>query len=144
MVFLTGTTVYLLDRNWATALFLVPFSAWQPELHVSFGFVGGSLPSLCHAYVFSLLIILALWPAKYARRAGALSWLLIAAALECLQADAIYDPVAVGAGWFAGNPIADGVLAYMMNGRFDTADLAATALGVAAAFVATSFLEVKS
>mgnify|MGYP001822977558 CR=1 FL=1 len=144
VVFLTGTAVYLLGRDWTTTLFLTPVSAWQPEFHVSFGFLGASLPSLCHAYAFTLLIILALWPARHARLAGAFSWLLVASALECLQAEAISDVVAAGTGWFAGNPLVDGVLAYMMNGHFDVADLAATAVGVAAAFVATSILERKT
>ena len=144
LAILTGTTVYLLGRDWTTTLFLTPVSAWQPELHVSFGFLGANLPSLCHAYAFTLLIILALWPARHARLAGALTWLFVAAALECLQADAISDPVAVWTGWLAGNPIADGVLAYMMNGHFDVADLAATVLGVSAAFVVTSILGRKT
>jgi hypothetical protein len=144
LVFLTGITVYLLGRDWATTLFLAPVSAWQPELHVSFGILGANLPSLCHAYVFTLLIILALWPARHARLTGALSWLFVASALECLQAEAISDSVAVVIGSFAGNLIADGMLAYMMNGHFDKADLMATALGVAAAFVATSILERKT
>lgn len=139
-----GSAVYLLDRDWATTLFLAPVSAWQPDLNVSFGFIGASLPSLCHAYAFALLIILALRPSRYARAAGALAWLIVASALECLQADVIAERLANGAGSFAGNPIADGFLAYTMNGHFDVADLAATALGVSAAFVATSIKERKT
>ena len=144
LVFLTGAAVYLLGRDWSTTQFLTPVSAWQPELQVSFGYLGANLPSLCHAYAFSLLIILALWPARHARLAGALLWLFVASALECLQAEAILDRVAIGSGWLAGNPLADGILAYMINGHFDVADLAATALGVSAAFVATSILEEKT
>mgnify|MGYP001587144512 FL=1 len=144
LVFLTGTAVYLLGRDWATTLFLAPVAAWQPELQVSFGFLGANLPSLCHAYTFTLLIILALWPARHARIAGALSWLFVASALECLQAEAISDAVVIGTGWFAGTPLPDGFLAYMTNGHFDMADLAATAVGVAAAFVVTSILEEKT
>ena len=144
LVFLTGITVYLLGRDWATTLFLAPVSAWQPELQVSFGVLGTNLPSLCHAYTFTLLIILALWPARHSRLTGALSWLFVAAALECLQAEAISDPVAAVIGSFADNRVADGMLAYMMNGHFDIADLVATALGVFAAFVATSILERKT
>ncbi len=139
-----GSAVYLFDRDWTTALFLAPVSAWQPDLEISFGFVGASLPSLCHAYAFALLIILVLPPSRPARLAGALSWLVVAAALECLQADVIARRVADGAGSFAGNPVADGFLAYTINGRFDIADLAATALGVLAAFVMTSILGRKT
>ena len=141
LVLLAGTTVYLLGRDWATTQFLSPVSAWQPGLHISFGFLGANLPSLCHAYAFTLLIILALWPARHARVTGALSWLFVASALECLQAEAISDAVVIGTGWFAGSPFVDGLLAYMKNGHFDVADLAATAAGVSAAFVVTSILE---
>lgn len=144
VVFLIGTAVYVLGRDWTTTLFLAPLSAWQPDLRVSFGFLGANLPSLCHAYTFTLLIILALWPARHARLAGAFTWVFVAAGLECLQAEALSDLVAIGSSRFAGNPLADGFLAYTMNGRFDVADLAATALGVLAAFVATSILEGKT
>ncbi len=139
----TGAAVYLVDRDWTTALFLAPVSAWQPDLGVSLGSFGLSLPSLCHAYAFTLLIILALRPARHARLTGALAWLTVASALECLQADPIAERIASGVGLLAGNPVADGFLAYMLNGHFDLADLAATALGVLAAFVATSTLERK-
>jgi hypothetical protein len=142
--FFAGTSVYLLDRDWASTLFLAPVSAWQPDLDISFGFLSSSLPSLCHAYAFALLIILALPPSRYARAVGALAWLIVASALECLQADVIAERVASGAGSFAGNPVADGFIAYTMNGHFDVADLAATALGVSAAFVATSIKERKT
>jgi hypothetical protein len=138
---LAGTAVYLLDRDWTTALFLAPFSAWQPDLNLSLGFTGNSLPSLCHAYAFALLIILALWPARHARLAGAVSWLLIAAALECLQAEAMHEWVADGIGVLAGFPFADHFLAYTVNGHFDTADLVATVFGVLVAYIATSVLE---
>ena len=141
LAFLAGTTVYLLGRDWATTQFLSPVSAWQPELQVSFGFLGANLPSLCHAYTFTLLIILALWPARHARVTGAFSWLFVASALECLQAEAISDAVVIGTSWFVGSPFADGLLAYMKNGHFDVADLAATAVGVSGAFVATAILE---
>lgn len=141
LALIAGAAVYLLDRDWNTALFLAPVSAWQPDPVVSLGLAGLSLPSFCHAYAFALLIILALRPARHARLTGTLSWLIVASALECLQADVIARRVADGIGSYAGNPLADGFLAYTMNGRFDVADLMAAAAGVSAAFVATSILE---
>lgn len=138
---LAGTSFYLLGRDWNTVLFLVPVSEWQPELEISFGLLGPSLPSLFHSYAFALLMIVALWPARHARLAGALSWLIVALTFECLQAEAISDLVANGSGSIAGNPLVDGFLAYVANGQFDVADLAAIALGVSGAFVATSILE---
>ena len=144
LALLAGTTIYLLDRDWASTLFLAPVFSWQPNLNLSLGFIGASLPSLCHAYAFTLLIILVLWPSRHARLAGALSWLFVACVLECLQAEAINNLVAGGTVWFADMPLAGYFLAYMLNGHFDIADLVATGLGVCGAFVASSILGRRS
>ena len=140
---LAGSAVYVLDRPWASAMFLAPLAAWQPESSVSFGWAGNSLPSLFHAYAFSLLIILALRPARHARLAGAVSWLLVATGLECLQAGAVQRLIEDGPGAIAAVPFADSFHLYIVNGRFDGIDLLATWLGVAIAYLASSVLEAR-
>lgn len=138
---LIGSTVYLLDRDWATTLFLAPLSEWQPPPTVSFGWLGYRLPSLLHSYAFALLLILVLRPARHARLLGALSWLAIATSLECLQANNLRSLFADGIGAVAGVPFVNSFLSYIVNGHFDAADLLATALGVLLAYLASSVPE---
>lgn len=140
---LVGSAVYLLDRAWASTTFLAPLEAWQPEPRVSFGPIGYSLPSLLHAYAFALLIILALWPARHARQAGAMSWLLVASGLECLQTGAMQRLIVDGPGAIAALPFADSFHDYIVNGRFDGIDLLATWAGVLVAYLVSSVLEIR-
>ena len=121
--------------------FMAPLAGWQPGSIGLFGWLGDSLPSLTHAYAFALLVIVALGPWRWARLAGALSWLLVACSLECLQSPAfraIFAPVhSASANLAAGGPFFD----FMMNGRFDAVDIAATVAGVLAAYAVSSVLE---
>ena len=136
-----GTGVYLFDRDWGGVLFLAPFAGWQPLHGGLFGVLGGALPSLTHAYAFSVLIILALWPTAHARRAGAAAWLPAALALECLQTAAAKEAVAGLAARVDGLPMGNSAIAYIVNGRFDANDLLAATLGVSIAYAASSVLE---
>jgi len=140
---LAGSSVYLLDRDWTSTLFLAPFASWQPATGVSLGSIGLSLPSLFHAYAFAILIILALQPARNARLAGALSWLLVALAFECLQADIVKGLVADASGAIAGHPFVDSLRAFIVDGHFDAADLLASGAGVFIAWLASSVLEAR-
>jgi len=79
---LLGVLVYLLDRDWTSALFLSAFSAHQPEQSAVFGPAGEWLPSLLHACAFSMLIMAALWPWPRSRAWVCLGWFSIAAVLE--------------------------------------------------------------
>jgi hypothetical protein len=54
---LLGTSVYLLDRDWASVLFLAAIADRQPGALSVFGEFGYTLPSFLHAYAFALLII---------------------------------------------------------------------------------------
>lgn len=129
-----GTAVYLLDRDWSSVLFLAPFAGWQDGTAGLFGRIGLSLPSLAHAYAFAVLIILALRPWRHARQAGALAWLAVACGLEFTQASGAPADGLPLAGWLS---------QFVINGRFDVADIVATAAGVLAAYLATSVLETQ-
>lgn len=139
LALIIASSVYLLDRDWASTLFLAPLSDWQPAASISFGRLGGSLPSFLHAYAFSLLLILVLRPARHARLLGAFCWLAVATGLECLQADVIQSLFNDTTG--AGMPLVGSFQAYIVNGRFDAADLLASGLGVLLAFLASSVPE---
>lgn len=136
-----GTAVYLLDRSWSSVLFLAPFDAWQPDRVGLFGALGYSLPSLMHAYTFALLLILALMPSRAARWLGPLAWLVVAAGLELLQADAAKAFIVEHFSTTAGTPVAGTFYRYAFYGNFDVADLVATAIGVFAAWLTSFVLE---
>ena len=136
-----GTGIYIFERDWAAVLFLMPWADGQPGPAGWLGPLAYTLPAFLHAYAFALLIMLALPPSRLARRVGALSWLFVAAGLECLQSEYLKGLITDGSGSLAGIPPVDSLLGYIMNGRFDAADLLATALGVLVAYVASSVQE---
>lgn len=136
-----GTCVYLLDRDWSTALFLAPFAAFQGEQVNLFGFVGNVLPSFCHAYAFSLLLILALGRTPRARVFGALAWFAVAAGMEILQSLQISTLMSSLAVLHTDSLLPGSIINYAVNGRFDTCDLAAAGLGCVAAGLLASIPE---
>ena len=142
LALLLGITIYVLDRDWATTLFLAPVARYQPESAGLFGSLGHTLPSFFHAYAFSLLLILALGRAKYARQIGAAAWFVLAAGLEAVQAD-YFHPLFVSSDAQPGaSTVVSSIQSYVVNGQFDPADVAASLLGCVAAFVIASVLEV--
>lgn len=139
-----GTAVYVLDRDWASVLFLAPLGAWQPGRVGLFGGLAYTLPAFLHAYAFALLLILALIPSPAARWLGSLAWLLLASGLEALQSGVVKAFVAAHYGAIAGMPFAGAFYGYTTFGRFDVADLGATALGVFTAWLTSFVLEAQS
>ena len=137
----TGVAVYVLDRDWASVLFLAPLADWQPGRVGLFGSFADSLPSFLHAYAFSLLLILAMLPSRAARWLGSLTWLVVATGLELLQAEPVKAVVARYAGALADAPLVGAIHSYIMFGRFDAADLVAAALGVFVALLTSFALE---
>lgn len=141
LALLLGVAVYLLDRDWASTLFLTPVAAYEPETGRLFGLLGQVLPSFFHAYAFSLLLILALGRARYAREIGALGWFTFAAGLEILQAEYFQHLFSVPALQPAASTVLCSIQSYVANGHFDPGDLAASGLGCILAFVIASVLE---
>lgn len=141
LALLIGVAVYVIDRDWASALFLLPVAAFQPDTSALFGPLGQVLPSFLHAYAFSLLLILALGHSRNARRNGALTWFAIASCLEFLQATYFHDLLSAPA-TPAAAAVATSVQSYVLNGQFDPGDVVASGLGCAAAFAISSVLEV--
>lgn len=141
LALLLGTSVYLLDRDWAGVQFLAPFAAFQGEQGDLFGTLGHVLPSLCHAYAFSLLLILALGQTRRARLFGALAWFAVAAGLEALQSVRISVLLTGPIGPYADLPVLGSIVNYAANGHFDPGDLLAAGLGCVAACLVASAQE---
>jgi hypothetical protein len=141
LALLLGTGVYLLDRDWASTLFLAPVAGYQPGASGLFGSLGQVLPSFLHAYAFSLLLILALGCARYARQIGALTWFAFAAGLEVLQAEYFHPLFSGPARQPAVSTVISSMQSYVVNGHFDWNDLVASGLGCLAAFAIASVLE---
>ena len=141
LALLVGTSVYLLDRDWATVQFLVPFAGLQGEQVNLFGFVGNVLPAFCHAYAFSLLLILVLGRTRCARIVGPLVWFAVAAGLEVLQAEPIAGLLLSSVVPQPDSPVLGSLISYSVNGRFDPGDLLAAGLGCVIALLAVSVAE---
>jgi hypothetical protein len=134
-----GAAVYLLDRPAGSAMLLPP--AWQRGpagagvLPAVFGEFGRWLPSLVHAFAFSILTAL-LWPWPRHRAAAACAtWAAIDTLAEIGQHPLVAAPLA---GWlhaaFDGAEPAAAVARYLSQGSFDPADIAAGLAGAAAAY----------
>lgn len=144
LALLIGTCVYLVDRDWATVQFLAPFAALQGEQANLFGVLGQVLPAACHAYAFTLLLILALGCSRRARVLGTFGWFLLAAALEVLQAERVSAALSGLAALLPESQGFSSIINYAVNGRFDPGDLLAAALGCAAAFLVVSVPEAET
>ena len=125
---LVGALVYVTRP--AGALFLVPFGdlSGVSSGALSFGPLGGSLPSLTHALSFTLLSAVALGATRRAAFVSAALWLSTEVAFEVGQHPVVaarLDALGLGSDLFR-------------YGTFDPLDLAACAFGVAAAVLMLS------
>lgn len=137
---LAGTSVYLLDRDWTSALFLSPVAALQPErLHV-FGALGGALPSLLHAYALAVLLMAVLQPWPRTRPWICIGWFSVAGSLECMQATGVGRFLLERQEALSGVPVLNNLALYAAHGQFDVADIWATAIGCLTAYVTSAIL----
>ncbi len=144
LALVAGTCVYLLDRDWASTLFLAPFASWQTGHAGLFGALGGNLPSFFHAYALASLLIILLGRIPHARGIGASLWFAMAAALEYLQADQL-EALLAGAASVASTPgFLASTHAYIDNGHYDPGDIVAAAVGCALAWAVSFVLEERS
>ena len=134
---LLGAAVYVLDRDWASSMFLEPLADYQWQRSAVFGVFGRFLPALTHAYAFSVLIIVALWPWPRTRLWACLLWFTIASSLEWLQSGD-------GNAWLFAldrQPDDRSLMAYLerytFHGTFDIGDLLASGVGCLLALAIT-------
>jgi len=138
---LLGIGVYLVARQWDSVWFLAPISSWQPQAFGWLGHAADVMPSLLHAYAFTMLLILALQPYRHARATGALVWLIVATSMELLQAETFSFLFAGPTDQPSELFLLETIKAYFLNGHFDEGDLWATAYGCIAAYIVTAALE---
>jgi len=135
---LLGTSVYLLDRDWADSLLLESVTDYQWSRSAMFGACDGFLPALLHAYAIPVLIIVVLRPWPWTRPWVCLLWFVLASTLEWLQSDA------AGALFLAVDrqsgdvPLLGYLERYAVQGSFDYVDLLATGVGCLTALAVTS------
>lgn len=131
-----GTAVYLLDRPAGSAWLIPP--AWQSAAPAPwFGRAGPWLPSLVHAFAFSVLTALALPERPWRAAVACLAWAAIDTLAELGQHAAVSGALAAAlATAFDGAAGALRLGRYFTMGTFDLADLAAGWAGSAFAFVA--------
>ena len=134
---LLGSAVYFLDRDWADTMLLAPFLAYQGPKSTVFGFVGGFLPALLHAYAIPVLIIVALRPWPWTRPWVCLLWFTIASTIEWLQSDTA-KAIFFANDRMPGNmPLLGYLERYAVQGHFDNVDLLATGFGCLTALAVT-------
>jgi len=136
MALAAGTGVYLLDRAPGSA-WLLP-AAWQAASPGGwFGGAGLWLPSLVHAFAFSVLTA-CLLPRRRAAAAGACAaWAAVDTLAECAQHPAWSAPLATALERaFDGSRLAVPIGQYFVRGSFDVADVIAGLAGSLLAFAA--------
>lgn len=141
---LLGASVYLMDRDWGSVLFLAPFATWQPAVSGWFGSPGFNLPSFFHAYGFALLIALVLGDVRRAWLLGSTGWFGIAALLEALQSELVWSIFLTTEHNVGATAFGRAVEVYVVNGSFDIGDMLAAAVGCFAAGAVAYMMEVPT
>ena len=114
-----GAAVYALDRPPGSAQLLPLGATLFPDTALSFGSMGAWLPAFLHVFAFSLLTAALLNASRLAAASACFAWWAIDSLFELGQHPAISPHLAA---------------AYFVRGRFDSADLLATALGALCAY----------
>lgn len=129
-----GALIYLAERD-AARVWLMP-TGWSLASLSGLLPAGArdSGPSFVHVYAFSVLSALCLRPTRGGIALTCVTWLVIDAMFEACQhtliTPLITDWSSTGVARFA---LLDRAASYCTNGRFDTGDLLAAALGCSAA-----------
>lgn len=132
--FALAVAVYALDRPRGSAPLLPAMLRIADGSASHLGVLGGSLPSLAHAFATSLLTCLLLPASRTMHIAACGAWAIIDSAFEVLQHPMVWPPAVVllnqtHASWLLPNRVA----AYLVRGTFDPCDLAACWIGALAA-----------
>lgn len=124
-----GLLLYLLDRPAGHAA-LIP-AAWSLAGGATvFGAAAAWLPSLLHAFAFSLLTAVTLPRTATAAAGSAALWWSLGLAFEVVQHPALAGPLAAA---LDSVPCLQALGRYALHGRFDPADIAALTAGACAA-----------
>ena len=137
---LIGALIYLVDRSPDQTYFV-----YSSPINISlfniiptlFGVFGDTLPACIHVFSFTLISAGLLSCQKRACIIICLSWFFIDCAFEFGQKFAIWFTPFVP-NWFTGIPFLENTKSYFIHGTFDFLDVAAIALGTAAAYLILS------
>ena len=124
-----GALFYAVERGGTSFL---PSSGWSlHRAQLSPAVLTGSLPTLLHTSAIVLLMAAVLWPSRHVCIAAPAYGLALGSLLECVQHPFLTATLAgTGIGQW---PLGASILDYAVSGTFDTADLAALAVGTLAA-----------
>lgn len=128
-----GLLVYLGDRPAGTA-WLLPYAGGWRGLH-GLGSVTTWLPSAVHAFAFALLSAALLPPRAALRNLACVGWVIVDLAFEAGQQPSVAPSLSAGLEARLPASLAQPLARYFVGGTFDRADLAATVLGGAAAWL---------
>ncbi len=138
LAFLLGTAVYVFDRPAGTAYLLPAWLSLQDSgvrPFGAFGAFGDSLPTLAHAFAFSLLTALVLPRGVGYAALACGGWALLETLFELGQHPSISPLLARAIGErFSGIPVLDHLVPYFSGGVFDGMDVLFGLLGALAAF----------
>lgn len=136
LALLLGTAVYVFDRPAGTAYLLPAWLSLQDSGVRPFGAFGASLPTLAHAFAFSLLTALVLPRGAGNAALACGGWAALETLFELGQHPSVSPLLARAIGErFSGIPVLDHVVPYFKGGVFDGMDVLFGLLGALAAFV---------
>ena len=131
-----GSLVYLIDRAPEHTYFIYQSSINLSLYHSTsglFGIIGNYLPSFAHALSFILITAGLIATRKNTYVLICLLWFVIDSLFEIGQG-LIQSATAIPS-WFAGIPFLENTESYFIHGTFDWNDVAATTIGVIAAYL---------
>lgn len=129
---LLGLAIYLTDRAAGHAIWIPAVPALAGRL--SFGALGGWMPSLLHPFAFALLTVAARAPHPRPAYGACLAWWAVNVVFEAVQHPLLSGPLAA---FVAESDVTATLLrpfaAFAVRGTFDTGDIVAATLGALAA-----------
>ena len=139
-----GVVLYLYDRP-SSQVYFVPdlFSQYKGERFL-FGELGYHLPTFLHAFAFCLITAGLLSNGTRQALIICLFWLFVDGSLEVAQHPNIANKIiSYIPDWFKHIPILDNTENYLLQGRYDPADLAAIVIGITTAYALIFFLHIN-
>ena len=132
-VLLLGAAAYFVDRPVDEVYFL---PAWLEQFQTVTGGLHDSLPSLAHAFAFTLFTLLFIGPVTSGIKSAICGgWWLLEAGLEAIQHPGASDLAAVlTPNWLIQLPILEALPAYAQQGTFDWYDILFAGLGCLTAY----------
>ena len=135
LVLLFGVCFYMIERPPGTVYMLPAAFSLFEGAPVLLGGLGGSVPTFCHAFAFTLLTAGLLGCSRAHAAIPCLGWLSTDLAFELGQHPALRHAAAESIPlWLERLPVLGNTRAYFLGGTFDPLDLLSIVLATAAAY----------